>query len=207
MGKFKFWLAVGVAVSCLMSPVVGAQTPMQTPMRVRGDITDFDGHVLSVKTRNGNALKVSVGDSLVVNSMVALRISDIRQGSFVGVTALKKEPSGSMYALEVHVFPETMRGAGEGHRAWDLEPGSTMTNANVDAIVERNDGKELTLSYKGGQQKIIVAPGTPVVTFTPGDMSLLKPGAQVFFTAQQAADGTMTAQRIQVGKNGMKPPM
>jgi hypothetical protein len=163
--------------------------------------------VLAIKTRDGNNIKVSVADDTVVSSLFAIQMSDIKQGSFVGVTAIKKGPAGRQYAFEVHVFPETSRGMGEGRRDWDLESGATMTNANIDAIVDGNDGKELTLSYKGGKQKIIVPPDTPVVTFMPGDKSLLKAGAQVFFVAQPAAEGPLTVQRIQVGKDGMKPPM
>jgi len=203
MIKLKAGLLAGTIVFGLMSALALAQTSV----RVRGAITGFDGHVLAVKTREGKDLKVSIIDDTAVSSVFSLQMSDIKQGSFVGVTAIKKAPTGRLYALEVHIFPETSRGMGEGHRDWDLEPGSTMTNANVDAIVEDNDGKELTLSYKGGTQKITVPPGTPVVTFRPSDKSLLKTGAQVFFVAQPAADGALTAQRIQVGKDGMKPPM
>lgn len=205
MNQLKAGLLAGAVVLGLMSALALAQASMS--MRVRGAITGFDGQVLAVKTREGNDLKVSVTDATAINSLFALPMSDIKQGRFVGVTAIKKGPAGRLYALEVHVFPETSRGMGEGHRDWDLEPGSTMTNANIDAIVEGNDGKELTLGYKGGMQKIIVPPDTPVVTFTPGDKTLLKAGAQVFFLVQQAADGTLTAQRIQVGKDGMRPPM
>jgi hypothetical protein len=134
-------------------------------------------------------------------------MSDIKQGSFVGVTAIQKGPGTPLQAREVHLFPEAQRGTGEGHYDWDLEPGSSMTNANVDAIVNTNNGKELTLSYKGGSQKIIVPQGVPIVTFKPADKSVLKAGAQVFIITQQAADGSLTAQRILIGKDGMKPPM
>ena len=197
------WLLAGVVLFGLMSAVAQAQTVM----RVRGTITGFDGHVLAVKTRDGNDLKINVPEDTSIRSLIELQMGDIKQGSFVGVTAIKRNPGGAQYALEVHIFPEASRGSGEGHRDWDLEPGSTMTNANVDAIVERNDGKELTLGYKGGMQKIIVPPDAPIVSFVPGDKSLLKTGAQIFTIAQQADDGTLTAQRIMVGKDGMKPPM
>lgn len=205
MNKHKAWLLVGAFMFGLMSMLAQAQTSMS--MRVRGSITGFDGHVLAVKTRDGNDVRVNVTDDAGVSSLFAIPMSEIKQGSFVGVTAIKKGPAGRLFALEVHVFPEASRGMGEGHRDWDLEPGSTMTNANVDAIVDGNDGKKLTLGYKGGTQQVIVSPGTPVVTFMPGDKSLLKTGAQIFFMAQQAADGTLTAQHIQVGKDGMRPPM
>ena len=203
MNKLKVWLLACVILFSLISAFAQAQTML----RVRGAITGFDGRVLAVKTREGNDMKVNIADNIAVSSLFALQMSDIKQGSFVGVTAVRKGTEGVLYAREVHIFPEASRGAGEGHRDWDLEPGSTMTNANVDATVDTNDGKELTLSYKGGMQKIIVSPGTPIVSFSPGDKSLLKAGAQVFIMVQQADDGTLTAQRIQVGKNGIKPPM
>jgi hypothetical protein len=150
---------------------------------------------------------VNVTDNTKINVLSTLRMSDIKQGSFVGVTAIQKGPGTPLQAREVHLFPEAQRGTGEGHYDWDLEPGSSMTNANVDAIVNTNNGKELTLSYKGGSQKIIVPQGVPIVTFKPADKSVLKAGAQVFIITQQAADGSLTAQRILIGKDGMKPPM
>ena len=202
MNRIKVLLLAGVILTGLGNAL--AQSP---DVRVRGAIINFDGHVLEVKTREGKDLKVGITNDTRVSVLSALDISDIKQGSFVGVTAIRKGPERRMYALEVHVFPEDLRGMGEGHRDWDLEPGSTMTNANVDAIVERNDGKELTLGYKGGQQQIVVTPDTPVVTFAPADKSLLKAGAQVFFVARPGADGTLIAQRIQVGKDGLTPPM
>lgn len=197
------WLLTGAVLFGLMSAVAQAQTVK----RVRGTITGFDGHVLAVKARDGNDLNIDVSEDTSVSSLTELQMGDIKQGGFVGVTAIRKSPDGAQYALEVHVFPEASRGSGEGHRDWDLEPGSTMTNANIDAIVELNNGRELTLGYKGGKQKIIVPPGTPIVSFVPGDKSLLKAGVQIFTVAQQADGGALTAQRILVGKDGMKPPM
>lgn len=205
--RFIHRLAGGLLAGVVLFGLMSAVAQAQTAMRVRGTITGFDGHVLAVKTRDGNGLNIKVSEDTSVSNLIELQMNDIKQGSFVGVTAIKRGYDSAQYALEVHIFPEALRGMGEGHRDWDLEPGSTMTNANIDAIVETNNGKELALSYKGGKQKIIVAPGVPIVTFVPGDKSLLKVGAQVFIGAQQAADGTLIAQRIQVGKDSMKPPM
>jgi len=179
----------------------------QPAMRIRGSITGFDGHELQVKTREGKELKVNVADNTRINVLTALKMSDIKQGDFVGVTAIPRGPGTPLQALEVHLFAEAQRGAGEGHYDWDLEPGSSMTNANIDAIVNTNNGKELALSYKGGSQKIIVRPGVPIVTFKPAEKSLLKAGAQVFIIARQAADGSLTAQSVNIGKGGMTPPM
>lgn len=206
-GRFIRRLAGGLLVGVVLLGLTSAVAQAQTVMRVRGTITGFNGHVLAVKTRDGNDLNINIAENTSVSNLIELRMGDIRQGSFVGVTAVKRNPDGAQYALEVHVFPEASRGSGEGHRDWDLEPGSTMTNANIDTIVELNDGKELTLSYKGGMQKIIVPPDAPIVSFVPGDKSLLKAGLQIFSVVQQAGDGALTAQRILVGKDGMKPPM
>ncbi|BBI99972.1 hypothetical protein FGKAn22_16650 [Ferrigenium kumadai] len=198
--------ALLLAVAILFG-VTNALAQSQPAMRIRGAITGFDGHELQVETRSGTALKMSVTDETKISVLSPLKMSAIKQGSFVGVTAVRQGPGTSLLAREVHLFPEELRGTGEGHRDWDLEPGSTMTNANVDAIVDTNNGKELTLVYKGGSQKIIVTKGVPIITFKPADQSLLKAGAQVFIITQQAADGSLTAQRIQVGKDNMKPPM
>jgi hypothetical protein len=184
--------------------MVNAMAQAQPTVRIRGVIVEVDGHELQVKTREGKKLKVNIADARI-KVLSPLRISDIKQGSFVGVTAIRR--GTVLRALEVHLFPEAQRGTGEGHYGWDLEPGSTMTNANVDAIVNTSNGKELTLSYRGGSQKIVVPQGTPIVSFISADKSLLKAGVQVFIIAHQAADGSLTAQRIMAGKDGMKPPM
>lgn len=203
MYNIKAFLLLG----SILFGLTNAQAQSQPAMRIRGDITAFNGQELQVKSREGKDLKISVTDSTKVSVLYAVKMSDIKPGSFVGVTAIPRGPGGPLQALEVHLFAESQRGTGEGHYDWDLEPGSSMTNANVDAIVDTNNGKELTLSYKGGSQKIIVPQGVPIVSFKPADKSLLKAGIRAFIIAQQAADGSLTAQRISVGKNGMKPPM
>lgn len=202
MNKIKVLL-----VCTIIFGLSNALAQPQPAMRVRGVITGFDGHELLVKTREGRELKMNVADTTRINVVSALQMSDIKQGGFVGVTAIRKEPGTPLRALEVHLFAEAQRGAGEGHYDWDIEPGSSMTNANIDATVNTNDGKELALSYKGGSQKIVVPQGTPIVTFEPAGKSLLKAGAQAFIITRQAADGGLTAQSISVGENGMKPPM
>ncbi len=186
---------------------VNAEAQSALSVRVRGSITGFDGHELQVQTREGKNLNIDVTEATKFKTIVPLKMNDIRQGGFIGVTAVPKTPDGPLVAREVHVFAESQRGLGEGHYAWDLEPGSTMTNANVDAIVNAHNGKELTLGYKGGSKKILVPRGVPIVSFLPADKSVLKAGAQIFCIALQGANGSMTAQHISVGKNGMKPPM
>lgn len=194
-------------ISGISGALAQSQPASQPPARMRGVITAFDGHDLHVKTRDGKLLKLDFSPDTKINVLSSLTLSDIKRGSFVGITAIPSATGSTLEALEVHVFPESLRGTGEGHYGWDLKPGSTMTNANVDAIVVSKEGEELTLSYKGGTQKIIVPQGVPIITFTPADKSLLKTGAQVFIVAQQTADGNLAALSILIGKDGMKPPM
>lgn len=203
MNKVNALLLMGL----ILFGLTNAQAQSQPAMRVRCAITGFNGHELQVKTRHGKALKINVTENTKINLLYLVKLSDVKPGSFVGVTAIPRGPGGPLQALEVHLFSEAQRGTGEGHYDWDLEPGSTMTNANVDAIVDTNDGKELTLSYKGGSQKIVVPQNAPIVSFKQSDKSLLKAGAQAFVVTQQAADGSLIAQYISVGENSMKPPM
>lgn len=174
----------------------------QTNMRVRGTITAFDGTVLSVKSRDGRDLRLQLADNATVAAAQAVAFGDIKRGDYVGSAAMK-HADGSMVALEVHYIARTVP---EGHIPWDLEPGSTMTNAAVAAMVQSAGRRELTLEYKGGSQKILVPEGTPIVRTVPADRSYLVPGSYVFVIARTAADGGLTALRVQVGKDGIKPP-
>lgn len=202
MGK-SGWLLACAALLWL----TGISAPSHAAERIRGAVTRFSGHELQVRTRGGADLKINVPDGARINTLAALGVGDIRSGSFVGVTAIPSGRGNTLMALDVHVFPEAQRGTGEGHYEWDLEPGSTMTNATVEATVDTRDGRELTLSYRGGRQRIVVPPKAPIVTFAPGDRSLLRAGARVFIVAEPAADGSLTAQRIHVGRDGIGPPM
>jgi outer membrane lipoprotein SlyB len=179
----------------------------QDTVRVRGTIERVDGQTLVVKARDGSDLKVVLpGDAQIVG-LTKASLSDIKQGSFVGVTGMP-QPDGSQKAVEVHIFPEAMRGTGEGHRPWDLQPQSTMTNANVEHAVTGVNGQTLTLKYKDGEKKIIVSPDTPIVAFAPGDKSELKPGVKIFIAAaKKEPDGTLQAPRVNFGKDGLTPPM
>lgn len=176
------------------------------PTRIRGTITTVDAHAMGVSTRSGETLQVTLDDPLTVGTVRPVPLEGIVAGGFVGTTA-RRQADGTLVALEVHVFPEEMRGAGEGHRPWDLEPGSTMTNATVTGAVESANGRELTLTYKDGSQTVQVPPGTPVVTFAPAERADLKPGAPVFFSASPGADGRLHTTRITVGTHGVAPPM
>jgi hypothetical protein len=179
----------------------------QDTVRVRGTIERIDGSTYVVKTRDGAELKVAVADNPQIAGVVKASLSDIKQGSFVGITAMPRA-DGSQSALEVHIFPEVMRGTGEGHYPWDLRPQSTMTNANIEQVVTATDGQTLTLKYKDGEKKIFVPPDTPIVVYVPGDKSDLKPGAKVFIAAAiKQPDGTLQARAWRVGRDGVTPPM
>lgn len=179
----------------------------QTTMRVRGTIAAFEGNVLSIKAREGKDLKVELTEKAAVAAVQAVKLSDIKPGDAVG-SATRRRPDGTLVALEVHVFPADRPIPSEGHRPWDLEPGSMMTNARVTAVVQATDGRELTLTYKDGSQKILVPEGVPVVSAVAADRSLLKPGEYVFLIADVSADGKLTASgRVQVSKDGIRPPM
>src|SRR6266436_8863800 len=190
----------------LAAPVAWAQEA--PPVRVRGTIEGIiDSAVYVVKTRDGAELKVTLPEKPQIAGIVKASLSDIKEGSFVGVTAMPK-PDGSLSALEVHIFPEAMRGTGEGHYPWDLRPQSTMTNANIEQIVAAVDGRTLTLKYKDGEKKIFLPANTPIVVYVQGDKSDLQTGAKVFIAAAiKQPDGTLQARAWRVGRDGVTPPM
>jgi len=166
-----------------------------------------DGPLYIVKARDGSELKISLMDNGVVVAIAKASLADIKPGQFVGATGMP-QPDGSQKAIEVHIFPEAMRGTGEGHYPWDLQTDSTMTNANVEESAAGVDGQTLTLKYKNGEKKIIVTPQTAVVTYNPGDKADLKPGVKIFIAAaKKQPDGTLQAARINYGKDGITPPM
>jgi hypothetical protein len=192
-------VALGAA---LLASTVWAQN---APTRVRGTIERVDGGVYVVKSRDGAELKLKLAADGKVSAIVPAKLADIKQGQYIGVAAIP-QADGSQKALEVTILPEALR-AIEGFGPWDLQPKSTMTNANVEATVASNDGQMLTLKYKDGEKKIILPPGIPIVTFAAGDVSDLKPGAKIFVGgAKKLPDGTLETSRINVGK-GTAPPM
>jgi hypothetical protein len=189
-----------------MSSIAIAQQTSDA-VRVRGTIESKDHQTLNVKARSGETLKVKLADNAPVRAVVKAPLSDIKPGSFVGITAMS-QPDGTQKAVEIHVFPEAMRGTGEGHRPWDLMPNSTMTNATVATEVASNNGKTLVLKYRDGQKTFEVPPNVTVVTFAPASDADLKPGEKVFSaTASKLPDGTIVASNITVGRNGLNPPM
>jgi hypothetical protein len=182
-----------------------AQQP-PTPSRVRGTIEGVDGDVLSVKSRSGEDVKLHMTGDIRVVGITKISLSDIKVGSFIGTTTVPG-PDGAPNAVEVHVFPEDMRGTGEGSRPYDLRPNSTMTNATVEQSVVGNDGHTLVIKYKDGEKKVLVSPETPVVTYVPADKSDLKSGAKVIAFMKKLPDGSFETNRVSVGRDGLTPPM
>ena len=194
-----------IAVVIASSLYAIAQQP-PTPSRLRGTIEGIEGDVLSVKSRSGEDVKLRMTGDIRVAGIIKIALSDIKVGSFIGTTTVPG-PDGSQNAVEVHVFPESMRGAGEGSRPWDLRPNSTMTNATVADSVVGNDGHTLLVKYKGGEKKVVVSPDTPVVTYVPADKSELKAGAKVIAFIRKLPDGSLETSRVSVGRDGLTPPM
>jgi hypothetical protein len=196
--------AVSVAMLFAISFAL-AQAP--ATVRVRGTIESVDGTTLNVKSRDGAAMQVKLADNAPVRAVVKASLADVKQGGFVGITAMP-QPDGTQKAVEIHIFPEAMRGTGEGHRPWDLVPNSTMTNATVDSEVAVSDGQKLVLKYKDGEKTFIVPSDAAIVTYAPATVADLKPGEKVFIAAAaKQPDGTLTAPNITVSRNGVSPPM
>jgi hypothetical protein len=184
---------------------VGAVAQTAAPTRIRGTITALHGQDLTIKTREGPTVDILLNDPLTVRTVTKLTLADVKQGTYVGI-ASKTGADGKAEALEVLVFPEAMRGASEGHYPWDLESGSMMTNATVSAVTAKS-GNELTLTYKGGTQQIIVPPNAPIVTFAPATKDDLKPGARLITSAAKNADGKLATGSVTVETHGVNPPM
>ena len=197
-----------IAALALASAVVATASAQQPPtVRIRGTIEAIDGSVLSIKSREGTDIKVRMTDNVAVFGVAKTELSEIKEGSYIGVTALP-EPDGVQKAVAVHIFPENQRGAAEGFRPWDQRPNSTMTNATVAQTVKGTDGQNILVKYKDGEKKVLVPPGTPIVTFLAGDKSELKAGAKIIiFGAVKKEDGTLEANRVNVGRDGITPPM
>jgi hypothetical protein len=207
---FGFWqrTLIVAGIAALAGSALGQQPP--APVRVRGTIEKVDGNTLTVKARDGGSLTIVMADNVRVMAFVKASLADIKPNAYIGVTAMP-QADGSQRAIAIHIFPEQMRGAAEGHRPWDLRPGSTMTNAAVETTAGSVDGQVLTVKYKQGdktdEKKVIVPADATIVAYAPGEKSELKPGAQIIiFGAQKQADGTLQTQAVNVGR-GLAPPM
>jgi hypothetical protein len=195
----------GFAVLLATSASFAQQPP---PVRIRGQIDKVAGDLLDIKARNGDVLKVKLVDPARVTALVKASLADVKVGKFIGVTAMP-QADGSQKAIAVHIFLDAQKGVvPDRHGPWDLQPGSTMTNAIVDTTVAGVDGQNIMVKYKDGEKKVVVSPNTPIVAYAPGDKSELKPGAQIIiFGATKQADGSLTTPAINVGRDGVVPPM
>ena len=201
-----------IGATCAVLLASAAVFAQDKPMRVRGTVEQIDGTMMTVKSREGDTLKVKLADEVKVVALVKSSLADIKPNSFVGSTAMP-QPDGTWKAVEVHIFPEEMRGTGEGDRPYDYKPQSTMTNGTVNSLakttmtgtVANEEGTTLTLDYKGGSKKIDVTPQTVIVSYMPGTREELKPGASIYIpAATRQADGTLLTARVNVGR-GVAP--
>jgi len=200
-------LPTALAVTALLGIAVASPTQAAETVHVRGSIVSLDGSTLTVKTREGPDAAVKLKPGFKVAGIAKASVDDIKPGDFVGVASLPTAGGGAG-AVEVLVFPPSMKGTGEGSYPWDLKPKSTMTNATVTNAVKGVKGRTLDLSYSGGKEKKISIPaGVPIVTFGPATKADLKPGATVFVPAQRAANGALSAGFVAVGNHGVNPPM
>jgi hypothetical protein len=200
----RLLVASFTAASILASAAWAQQAP---PVRIRGTIEKVDGNLLAIKTREGADVKVNMTDNVAVFAVVKTSLSEIKQGSYIGVSAMP-QPDGTQKAFAVHIFPENQRGAAEGFRPWDARANSTMTNATVAETVKGTEGQNILVKYKEGEKKVVVPPDTPIVTFVASDKSEVKPGAKlIIFGAAKKEDGTLEANRVNVGRDGITPPM
>ncbi|SFB46717.1 hypothetical protein SAMN03159496_04026 [Rhizobium sp. NFR07] len=202
ISKTGFSLLAGA----LIAVTFGFSAHAADQIRVRGTVESLDGSTLSVKTREGTDAKIMLKDGWKISSVAKASVNDIKEGDFVGIASLPTADGGNG-ALEVLIFPAAMKGTGEGSYAWDLKPNSSMTNATVANAVKSVDGHTLTVTYKGGEKKISIPEGTPVVTFAPAEVADLKSGATVFIPSEKASDGSISSSRVVVGTNGVVPPM
>ena len=191
------------AVLLLVSSAALAQAPQQ--VRIRGTVEKLEGNTMVVKTAAGQAT-VKLADNYGVMGVAKSSLSEVQSGRYIGTTTVG-ERNGALVALEIHIFPEAMRGVGEGYRDWDLRPNSKMTNAAVADIASVGKDRVMTLKYKDGEKKVLVPQNATVVAFQPTEKSSLKPGAHIFAVTQKQPDGSLTAARVNVGLNGQVPPM
>jgi hypothetical protein len=199
-GTIQRMFAASFALICIILPASAQET-----VRIRGTIEGIEGPVYVVKNRDGAELKLTVTDNPLFVVIVPAKMADIKQGMFVGSAGMM-QPDGSQKAIEVHIFPESMRGTGEGHYDWDLLPKSKMTNANVEQAVNSVDGQILSVKYKDGEKKLLVTPETIIVTYEIGRKDEVQPGTKIFVAAaKKQPDGTVQAPRITYGRNGQAP--
>jgi hypothetical protein len=197
-------MAIGV-VLLAASPVL-AQAPQGTPTRLRGTVDSLSGDMLMITDRSGQMQHITLAPNYTVRSMVVKQLSDIKASDYVAVTSMRGADK-RLHAVEVRIFPEAMRGTGEGQFPWDLMPESIMTNATVERVTTAPKGRTLKVNFKGKEDEIDVGPECPIMTYGPGDASLLKKGAAVFIGALKKPDGSFSTASVTAEKDGVKPPM
>jgi hypothetical protein len=183
----------------------------QKLVRIRGTIEKIDGQNLEVKSREGKNVKAVMSEKVRFTAMVKASLKDLTPDAYIGVTAMP-QADGSQRAIAIHIFQPAQRGTGEGHRPWDLQPGSTMTNAAIATTVAGTDGQVVTVRYKDkdkvDEKRVIVTPQTVIVRYVPGDRNELKPGVRVMLNnAKPLPDGTIEAPTVSYGRDGVVPPM
>jgi hypothetical protein len=202
--RSRFIAAVFIA---FLAVPAGAQSPpATTPMRVAGTVEKLDGNNLTVNMKDSQAVTVVLADNAAVFGVEKRTVADIKPGDYLASGGVKGT-DGKIHAVEVRIFPETLRGTGEGQRPWDVKPDGVMTNATVGTVSQSPAGGVIHVKYKEGESEYTVGPEVPVVAYVAGDRSLLKPGAAVVTIAQKKPDGTLTTGRVTAEKNGVKPPM
>ncbi len=196
-------LTLAAAFVALAATTAFAQTP---GVRVRGTVEKLEGGVATVKTAEGQSVTLKLAPNVSISAVMKISAAEIKPGSFIGAGARPKA-DGSLSAIQIYVFPEALRGTGEGHRDWSAMPQTTMTNATVAETVSAVNGPELTLKYKDGEKKLVIGPDANIITTVPAEASDLKVGTELVTTATKSEDGSLTAARITVGKNGVAPPL
>ena len=199
-------LFAGALIALLALPAAAQNPPQGTPTRIRGTVEKLDGQALTVKSREGQELTITLAPNVTVAHLVKKSLGDIKAGDFVATTS-SKGTDGKNHSVELRIFPDAMRGLGEGQYAWDLMPESLMTNATVAGITGAPQGQTLKVTYKGSESEIVVGPDTPIFGYGTGDTSLLKPGAAIFIVALKNPEGSLSASRVTAEKDGGKPPM
>jgi hypothetical protein len=200
-------LALAFAAALIPMTLVSASAFADgTPVRVRGSVVSLEGTKLVVHAKDGKDITVNLNDNYAALAVVKSSMADIKEGTFIG-TATVTQPDSTLRSLEVVVFPDKMRGTGEGHYPWDLGSNSMMTNATVSNAVKGVEGQTITVTYKGGEKKIDVPANVPVVTIVPSTKEEIKPGAIVFVPTMRQTDGTLNGGAVLFGKDGVIPPM
>src|SRR3954453_22353873 len=204
MGHFSRLAAIGIPLAGM--PALAQTAPEGTRVRVAGTIEELKGDVLTVNAANGQKQSVTLSPDLQVYGVESRQVTDIKPGDFVASGGVRGT-DGKIHAVEVRIFPEALRGIGEGQRSWGARPEGVMTNATVGTVSQTRDGGVIRVTYKDGQSEYTVGPDVPVLAYVVGDTTLLKPGAAIVTNARKQADGSLVTNRVTAEKDGVKPPM